>query len=140
MVSHALVTLVSILLAAVFFSVPLFLKYHVYRPQTKHLVAGDVVKVHGRLSSVWCQGVILHSDSNFRAFVFESEPEVDESDLERTVSTHQIVLPNKAQEYWGFHLLRGSHVEVSSCARLITADITVVKGHAGLKDCLLEHR
>ncbi|KAG8186319.1 hypothetical protein JTE90_005852 [Oedothorax gibbosus] len=140
MVSHALVTLACILLAVVFFSTPLIIKYHIYRPQTKTLIAGDVAKLHGRLSSVWCRGVDLYSDSNFKAFVYETEPEVDETVSEKTVSKHRIVLPNKAQEYWGFHLLKGSQVEMSACARLMAAEVNVVKSHAGLKKCLLEHR
>lgn len=140
MTSHAVITLTAIVLAIVFFSVPLVLKYHVYRPQKKLVVAGDVVTVGESLSSVWCQGVELESNSNFMSFIYDSEPVVDESEVVRTVSMHHIILPNKAQEYWGFHFLKGSVVNISTCARLIRADVTMVKGKSGLKRCLLEHK
>ncbi|GFR22177.1 DUF4792 domain-containing protein [Trichonephila clavata] len=140
MTSHALTTLTAIVLAIIFFSVPLVLKYHVYRPQRKLVVAGDVVTVGESLSSVWCQAVDLESNSNFMSFIYESDPVVDENEVVRTVSSHHVVLPNKAQEYWGFHLLKGSAVNMSACARLIRADVTVVKGKSGLKRCLLEHK
>ncbi|GFU25823.1 DUF4792 domain-containing protein [Nephila pilipes] len=140
MTSHALTTLTAIVLAVIFFSVPLILKYHVYRPQKKTVVPGDVVTVGESLSSVWCQGVELDSNSNFMSFIYDSEPDVNENEVVRTVSTHPIVIPNKAQEYWGFHLLKGSVVNMSACARLIRADVTVIKGRSGLKRCLLEHK
>ncbi|KAF8765080.1 hypothetical protein HNY73_023078 [Argiope bruennichi] len=140
MASHALITLVSIILAVIFFSVPLVVKYHVYKPQKKIVVAGDVITVDAGLSSVWCQGVEFSANSKFRSFLYDTEPAVDESEVVRTVSTHHITLPNKAQEYWGFRLLRGSSVNITSCARLIRADVTVVKGIGGLKKCLREHR
>ncbi|GIX75653.1 uncharacterized protein CDAR_406251 [Caerostris darwini] len=117
MASHALITLGAIVLAIVFFAIPLILKYHVYKPQKKIVVAGMFLK-----STEACH------------------PPVDENEVVRTLSTHHMVLPNKAQEYWGFHLLRGSTVNITSCARLIKADVTVVKGISGLKQCLREHR
>ncbi|GBM17337.1 hypothetical protein AVEN_13224-2 [Araneus ventricosus] len=139
MASHALITLVSIILAVIFFAVPLVVKYHVYKPQKKIVVAGDVITVEGGLSSIWCQGVEFSANSKFRSFLYDTEPAVDESEVVRTVSTYHITLPNKAQEYWGFRLLQGSSVNITSCARLIRADVTVVKGIGGLKKCLREH-
>lgn len=140
MVANAFGTLGAICLASIFFIVPLVLKFHVYKPEHKQVAAGDVLQVHGRISTTWCQGVELSSDLSFQSFLYESEPRIDESDIERTVTYNQIILPNKAQKYWGFHLLRGSKVNVSSCVRLFGGDLTVVKGHKALRRCLAEQK
>ncbi|KFM81729.1 hypothetical protein X975_11672, partial [Stegodyphus mimosarum] len=140
MAMHALGTLGAIILAAIFFSVPLVLKYHVYKPEMKRVTTGDVEVVEGPFSTVWCQEVELQSDSNYKSFLYESDPEVDEEISERMIATQRIVLPNKAQKYLRFHLLQGSKVNMSSCARLSGAGVSVVKGHHELQNCLEEHR
>lgn len=140
MVAHAFGTFGAICLATVFFTVPLVLKFHVYKPEMKHIATGDVIQVHGRISSTWCQAVDLSSESSFQSFLYKSDPEVNDINLYRSVVSHRIVLPNKGQQYWGFHLLRGSKVNISSCVRLFGGDLTVVKGYKALKRCLAEHK
>ncbi len=140
MVAHAFATCGAIFLATVFFTVPLVLKFHVYKPETKHVATGDVIQINGRVSSTWCQAVDLSSDSKFKTFLYESEPEVNDNDFERSVITQEIVLPNKGQKYWGLHLLRGSKVNISTCVRLFGGDLTVVKGYKALRRCLAEHK
>lgn len=140
MVAHAFGTLGAIFLATVFFTIPLVLKFHVYKPETKHVATGDVFQVYGRISSTWCQAVDLSSGSSFQSFLYKSEPRVNDTDVQRTVVSHQIALPNKGQKYWGFHLLRGTKVNVSTCVRLFGGDLTVVEGYKALKRCLAEHK
>lgn len=140
MVAHAFGTFGAIFLATVFFTVPLVLKFHVYRPETKHVATGDAIQVHGRISSTWCQAVELSSESKFQSFLYHSEPQVNEDDAHRTVVSQQMVLPNKGQKYWGFHLLQGTKVNISACVRLLGGDLTVVKGFKALKRCLAEHK
>ncbi|XP_015907305.1 uncharacterized protein [Parasteatoda tepidariorum] len=132
-------TVAAISAATVLFVVPLVMKYHVYKPSVRPVIVGDVIKIERTISTVWCQGVFLHSEAPFQTFVYDTEPIVMEEDREKTLSSHRVVLPNRAHEYWGFHLLKGSIVELSACARLIGGDVTVVRGHNGLHQCLNEH-
>ncbi|XP_054724849.1 uncharacterized protein LOC129235180 [Uloborus diversus] len=140
MAKHALVTLAALIIATLCFVTPLILKYHIYKPNTISVASGDIVPVGEEISSVWCQGVELSSKSNFQSFLYEIEPGVVTNEFQRTVTTHKIVLPDKSQEYWRFHLLRGSQVSIDSCVRLFAGGLTVVKGHQGLHKCLKEHR
>lgn len=142
MVALAFGTFGAIFLATIFFTVPLVIKFHVFKPYTKHLTTGDVIHVHERISTTWCQAVEMSTDppATFQSFLYESEPMVNEDDIQRTVVSYQMTLPNKAQKYWGFHLLRGSQVNISSCTRLYGGDLTVVAGYEALSRCLAEHR
>ncbi|XP_063982988.1 uncharacterized protein LOC135165530 isoform X2 [Diachasmimorpha longicaudata] len=49
--------------------------------------------------------------------------------------TRHLVLEDDMKEYWGFYLLRGSSVTVSTCVRWPGASLTIIRGHKHLHEC-----
>ncbi|XP_066596567.1 uncharacterized protein [Prorops nasuta] len=49
--------------------------------------------------------------------------------------TRHLVLEDDMKEYWGFYLLRGSSVTVSTCVRWPGASLTMIRGHKHLHEC-----
>ncbi|XP_018579974.1 uncharacterized protein LOC108917716 isoform X2 [Anoplophora glabripennis] len=46
-----------------------------------------------------------------------------------------LVLEDDTKEYWGFYLLRGTSVTVSTCVRWPGASLIVIRGHKHLHEC-----
>ncbi|XP_045540261.1 uncharacterized protein LOC106710343 isoform X3 [Papilio machaon] len=49
--------------------------------------------------------------------------------------TRELELEDDMKEYWGFYLLKGSSVTVSTCVRWPGASLIMIKGYKHLKEC-----
>ena len=58
----------------------------------------------------------MRSNATFNAFVVPGPPELTE-ELVPVSMTRELELEDDMKEYWGFYLLQGSTVTVSSCVR-----------------------
>lgn len=77
----------------------------------------DMRLIDGKVSTTWCQKQIIRvNNTTFNAFVLPHVPNVSK---DRTVvgMVRELVLSDDMKEYWGFYLLKGSTVTVSTCVR-----------------------
>lgn len=62
------------------------------------------------------QGNVIHSNISFNAFLMPGQPKIAPT-LKQVQMTRHLLLDDDMKEYWGFYLLKGSKVIVSSCSR-----------------------
>ncbi|CAH0714805.1 unnamed protein product, partial [Brenthis ino] len=77
---------------------------------------------------------VVKSNATFNAFVVPGQPELTE-ELIPVSMTRELELEDDMKEYWGFYLLQGSTVTVSSCVRWPGASLIMIKGYKHLQDC-----
>ncbi|XP_043277168.1 uncharacterized protein [Venturia canescens] len=61
-------------------------------------------------------------------------PKIEPETIPYSMTRH-LVLEDDMKEYWGFYLLRGSSVTVSTCVRWPGASLTIIRGHKHLHEC-----
>ena len=80
-----------------------------------------------RISTVWCQGQELRMNGSFNAYLLPSKPRLRRF-RQHVTMTRKMILEDDIKEYWGFYLLRGSQVRLSTCARYVGSSFIIVKG------------
>lgn len=116
-------------------------RYRVYDPQLYPMAVTDMRTIDGKISTTWCQVIILmktsqllnrlykgnslssssqgnviHSNISFNAFLMPEKPKISKN-LKHVQMTRHLLLEDDMKEYWGFYLLQGSKVIVQSCSR-----------------------
>lgn len=104
----------------------------------------DMRLIDSRVSTTWCQVCCMHSmfliirldllfpllqcsqyllqrqivraNTTFNAFLMADSPHVTKTRTPVSMTRH-LLLSDDMKEYWGFYLLKGSTVTVSTCAR-----------------------
>lgn len=90
--------------------------------------------IDSKVSTTWCQRQLVKSNSTFNAFLMPETPKV--ANVRQAVSmTRHLELSDDMKEYWGFYLLKGSTVTVSTCARWPGASLILIRGHRHLHEC-----
>lgn len=59
---------------------------------------------------------MIHSNATFNAFLMRKQPLVVKDHVAVSMTRH-LQLSDDMKEYWGFYLLKGSTVTVSTCVR-----------------------
>ncbi|XP_046751667.1 uncharacterized protein LOC124414690 [Diprion similis] len=113
---------------------PIYLRYHVYSDQLYPLAASDQRLIDGKVSTTWCQTQLVKVNGTFNAYLLDQQPEIKEETVPVAMTRH-LVLEDDMKEYWGFYLLRGSSVTVSTCVRWPGASLTIIRGHKHLHEC-----
>lgn len=72
--------------------------------------------IDNRVSTTWCQNQLVKSNTTFNAFLMAKTPTVSKERI-RVEMTRHLKLSDDMKEYWGFYLLKGSKVTVTTCAR-----------------------
>ncbi|KAI5752114.1 hypothetical protein M8J77_013969 [Diaphorina citri] len=126
--------ILCILAPCCFIAIPLYLRYHVYNEQVYPLGVSDMRLVDTSVSTTWCQRQIVRANVTFNAYLLPGSPDT-KPDPVHIAMTRKLVLSNDMKEYWGFYLLKGSIVTVSSCVRWPGASMVMIKGHKHLKEC-----
>ncbi|XP_076234864.1 uncharacterized protein LOC143179487 isoform X2 [Calliopsis andreniformis] len=90
------------------------------------------VQTKGRKSRIRSQ--VIKVNTTFNAYLMSDEPTVKNEAVPVTM-TRQLILEDDMKEYWGFYLLRGSSVTVSTCVRWPGASLTIIRGHKHLHEC-----
>ncbi|KAK5648792.1 hypothetical protein RI129_003684 [Pyrocoelia pectoralis] len=128
--------ILGIVLPTALVSVPLYLRYHVYANQLYPFAVSDMRLLDRRISTIWCQTQVVKVNDNatFNAFLLPEDPPMA-STLKPVSMTREIYLEDDMKEYWGFYLLAGSTVTVSTCVRWPGASLIVIRGHKHLHDC-----
>ncbi|XP_028170520.1 uncharacterized protein LOC114360139, partial [Ostrinia furnacalis] len=123
-----------ILLPSVFIFVPLYMRYRVFSGQMYPMSMSDMRLIDSRISTTWCQSQVVKSNTTFNAFVVPGQPELLD-ELVPVSMTRQLELQDDMKEYWGFYLLKGSTVTVSTCVSWPGASLIMIKGYKHLQGC-----
>ncbi|KAB0803475.1 hypothetical protein PPYR_00445 [Photinus pyralis] len=128
--------LLGIALPMALVSVPLYLRYHVYANQLYPFAVSDMRLLDRRISTFWCQSQVVKVNDNatFNAFLLPQDPPMAPT-LKPVSMVREIYLEDDMKEYWGFYLLAGSTVTVSTCVRWPGASLIIIRGHKHLHDC-----
>ncbi|XP_076289954.1 uncharacterized protein LOC143213724 [Lasioglossum baleicum] len=126
--------LLGMILPAVLVAGPMYLRYRVYSEQLYPLTISDQRLIDARVSTTWCQSQLIKVNATFNAYLMSDEPQV-EGKVQPVSMTRHLILEDDMKEYWGFYLLRGSSVTVSTCVRWPGASLTIIRGHKHLHEC-----
>ena len=66
-------------------------------------------------------------NGSFNAYLLPTKPRLRRF-RQHVTMTRKMVLEDDIKEYWGFYLLRGSQVRLSTCARYVGSSFIIVKG------------
>ncbi|KAJ8673425.1 hypothetical protein QAD02_004687 [Eretmocerus hayati] len=124
----------GILLPALFIAGPVYMRYRVFSEQLYPLAISDQRLIDGRISTTWCQRQVVKVNATFNAYLMNGIPRVQVKAMPVSMTRH-LVLEDDMKEYWGFYLLRGSTVTVSTCVRWPGASLAVIRGHKNLHEC-----
>ncbi|XP_066956531.1 uncharacterized protein [Macrobrachium rosenbergii] len=86
------------------------------------------------VSGVWCQAQSTHMNGSFNTYMSDGPPGV-RGERRRHVMLHTMKMKDDVKEYWGFHLLQGSTVTISSCARWDGGQLMILRGIENLRRC-----
>ncbi|CAH2098055.1 unnamed protein product [Euphydryas editha] len=123
-----------IVLPCCFIFVPLYMRYQVFSGQMYPMSMTDMRLIDSKISPTWCQRQVVKSNATFNAFVVPGLPELTD-ELVPVSMTRELELEDDMKEYWGFYLLQGSTVTVSSCVRWPGASLIMIKGYKHLQEC-----
>ncbi|KAK9877472.1 hypothetical protein WA026_018581 [Henosepilachna vigintioctopunctata] len=126
--------LLGILLPVLLVAVPLYLRYRVYVHQLYPLAMSDMRVIDGRISTTWCQRQMVKANTTFNAFLLPDSPKISDN-FETLSMVRHLRLDDDMKEYWGFYLIKGSIVKVSTCVRWQGASLIVIRGHKHLHEC-----
>lgn len=126
--------ILGILLPALLVGIPLYMRYHVYGHQLYPLAMSDMRLIDNKVSTTWCQRQLVKVNTTFNAFLLPKAPQLSEERKPLTM-VRQLELEDDTREYWGFYLLKGSSVTVSTCVRWPGASLIVIRGHKHLHEC-----
>ncbi|XP_050487818.1 uncharacterized protein LOC126872199 [Bombus huntii] len=126
--------LLGMILPAVLVAGPIYLRYRVYCEQLYPLTVSDQRLIDAKVSTTWCQSQVIKVNTTFNAYLMNDEPKMENEFLPVSMTRH-LILEDDMKEYWGFYLLRGSSVTVSTCVRWPGASLTMIRGHKHLHEC-----
>ncbi|XP_011258449.1 uncharacterized protein LOC105252643 isoform X2 [Camponotus floridanus] len=115
-------------------AVPLYVRYHVYSEQLYALTISDQRLIDAKVSTFWCQKQVVKVNATFNAYLMSNEPVFEKEAVPISMTRH-LVMEDDMKEYWGFYLLRGSSVTVSTCVRWPGASLTIIRGFKNLHEC-----
>ncbi|KRT83609.1 hypothetical protein AMK59_4208 [Oryctes borbonicus] len=110
------------------------MRYRVYTEQMYPLAVSDMRILDNRVSTMWCQRQLIKANATFNAFLLPKMPQLEPGTKPLTMVRH-LILEDDTKEYWGFYLLKGSTVTISTCVRWPGASLIVIRGHKHLHDC-----
>lgn len=126
--------ILGILVPCFLFSLTLYMRYRVYVEQMYPLAVSDMRMLDNRISTTWCQRQLVKTNATFNAFLLPESPTISMKSKPMSMVRH-LNLEDDTKEYWGFYLLRGSTVTLSSCVRWPGASLIVIRGHKHLHEC-----
>ncbi|XP_018317849.1 uncharacterized protein [Mycetomoellerius zeteki] len=126
--------LLGMLLPLAFIVGPLYLRYRVYSEQLYALAISDQRLIDSKVSTVWCQSQVIKVNATFNAYLMSNEPVVEKEAMPISMTRH-LIMEDDMKEYWGFYLLHGSSVTVSTCVRWPGASLTIIRGFKNLHEC-----
>lgn len=124
----------ALLLPATLITIPLYVRLMLYPPAHYPMMPTDQRLLAHHASSFWCQAQWTHMNGTYNAYVSSETPPASPT---RSVHhmLHSTTLQDDIKEYWGFHLLKGSTVTISTCASTDGAQLMILRGVNNLHRC-----
>ncbi|XP_065564387.1 uncharacterized protein LOC136029859 isoform X2 [Artemia franciscana] len=127
--------ILGIILPIICVSIPLHAKYATYYESEIPLAASDMRIMDKHISTAWCQKQVLEVNaSSYSAYLIDSKPE-REVDMHQVSMLRHFTITDDTKEYWGFYLLKGSKITVSSCSGRYGTTLLVIRGRQNLQYC-----
>ncbi|XP_046572968.1 uncharacterized protein LOC124281002 isoform X2 [Haliotis rubra] len=118
----------------------------IFGPYEEDIAPTDMRSVDRKISTLFCDSLTLDSNSEFSAYLFDTQPYVDPDRLQNYYQRESIYIVNGDYNYWKFYLLEGSVINVMSCSDT-NIDLYVIKGednfitwkeHKNCNDCFIK--
>ncbi|XP_023233477.1 uncharacterized protein LOC111633185 [Centruroides sculpturatus] len=135
-----IVTIITVILGAVFFSIPLIMKHKVYTPMKSPVFSYDVFPLKNKISSIWCKGQKVTSNASLDAYLFPSLPQLSTNMHINRHMKEIITISVNQMEYRAFYLPTGSSISLKMCSRFPGAIMSVIKGTPSLKRCIHSYK
>ncbi|XP_064108790.1 uncharacterized protein LOC135217062 isoform X2 [Macrobrachium nipponense] len=126
--------LFALVIPAVLITIPLYVRLVLYPPGHYPMMPTDQRLIGRHVSGVWCQAQTTHMNGSFNTYMSQGLPNV-RGERRRHVMLHTMKMKDDVKEYWGFHLLQGSTVTISSCARWDGGQLMILRGIENLRRC-----
>ncbi|XP_066956529.1 uncharacterized protein [Macrobrachium rosenbergii] len=126
--------LFALVIPAVLITIPLYVRLVLYPPGHYPMMPTDQRLIGRHVSGVWCQAQSTHMNGSFNTYMSDGPPGV-RGERRRHVMLHTMKMKDDVKEYWGFHLLQGSTVTISSCARWDGGQLMILRGIENLRRC-----
>ncbi|KAK7074710.1 hypothetical protein SK128_019416 [Halocaridina rubra] len=124
----------ALILPTLLITVPLYVRLVLYPPGHYPMMPTDQRLLSGHVSSIWCQGQSTHMNGTFTTYLSPDTPAL-KSERERYEMIYTTQLQDDIKEYWGFYLLKGSKVTVSTCSSREGAQLMILRGVENLRRC-----
>ncbi|XP_068214819.1 uncharacterized protein [Palaemon carinicauda] len=124
----------ALVIPAVLITIPLYVRLVLYPPGHYPMMPTDQRLLNRHVSGVWCQAQTTHMNGSFNTYLSQGFPGVGR-ERRRHVMLHTMKMKDDVKEYWGFHLLQGSTVTISSCARWDGGQLLILRGVENLRRC-----
>lgn len=124
----------ALLLPAVLITIPLYVRLVLYPPAHYPMMPTDQRLLARHASSFWCQAQTTHMNGSFTSYLTKGKPEV-RPERRTYVMLNHMKARDDVKEYWGFYLLQGSTVTISSCARWQGGQLMILRGVENLHRC-----
>ncbi|KAG0716941.1 hypothetical protein GWK47_008452 [Chionoecetes opilio] len=124
----------ALLLPAVFITVPLYVRLVLYPPAHYPMMPTDQRLLGRHASSFWCQAQSTHMNGSFTSYLAKGKPDL-RPERRTYVMLNHLKAQDDVKEYWGFYLLKGSTVTISSCARRPGGNLLILRGVDNLHRC-----
>ncbi|XP_076030253.1 uncharacterized protein LOC143018616 isoform X2 [Oratosquilla oratoria] len=122
----------ALVVPVVLVTIPMYARLVLYPPHEFSMAPTDQRHVSG--SSLWCQSQTFHMNGSFNAYMLPDIPTV-KLERKRYTMLQRLRLSDDVKEYWGFNLLQGSKVTLSSCSRWEGAQVLILRGVNNLHHC-----
>ncbi|XP_046346872.2 uncharacterized protein LOC124127528 isoform X2 [Haliotis rufescens] len=120
----------------------------VFGPFEQDVTPTDMRIVNRKISTLFCDSLTLDSTSQFSAYLFNTQPDVDTDQIQKYQQEDSVYILNGDYNYWKFYLLEGSVMNVMSCADT-NIDLYIIKGEDNFNtwkrdnfcsDCFIKER
>merc|ERR1719204_1206893 len=128
--------LLGVLLPILCLCIPLYMRFQALKPYVFMLTPSEMILLNheSRISTVWCSGQELKMNGTFNAYLLPHRPKLRQYRQHVTMK-RKMVLEDDVKEFWGFYLLRGSRVRISTCSRHEGASFILVKDLKNARRC-----
>ncbi|XP_068214817.1 uncharacterized protein [Palaemon carinicauda] len=124
----------GLILPTLLIIIPLYVRLVLYPPGHYPMMPTDQRVLSRHASNVWCKAQYTKMNGSFTTYQ-TSDTVTLKDGRKRYVMLHNTMLKDDVKEYWGFHLLKGSKVTISTCSSRTGAQLMILRGIENLKRC-----
>ncbi|KAG7158864.1 hypothetical protein Hamer_G006233 [Homarus americanus] len=115
-------------------TIPLYVRLVLYPPGHYPMMPTDQRLLSRHVSSFWCQSQLTQMNGSFNTYIAPHTPTTSTNRSTHFV-LHSTMLKDDVKEYWGFHLLKGSKVTISTCSSTDGGQLMILRGVENLRRC-----